>query len=189
MTETIILDGGSLTDHSSVDGWRMLTEMNDLVGRVRVSEEHGIAVACTRDHNLVYDIRNQVTLSEEENVRIGFAVGSTDVNVEAYVMMDGRGRAIVRRLDNLQEICRFDARIRGSGVMVCMNLNYVLICAGGVIRIWEAEFGNYLDRFRERLIDDVNAFVADDRYMVAAAGPIIHLWDFGAEDDAEQGQD
>ncbi|KAL5794308.1 hypothetical protein ACOSP7_002902 [Xanthoceras sorbifolium] len=187
-TETLTFQGGSLTNQNTVMGWRMLTELNELVGRVRVSEGQESAVACTSSRVMVLDLRNRVVRFEELHRR-GIVVRSVDVSREAYVMVDSRGWAVVRRVDTSDEVCRFNTRV-GAGMMMtmmgCMNLMYWLMCAGGVIRVWEVEGGNYMYRFRERLVEEVNAFVADDRHVAASCGSTIHLWDFGEQQPEEE---
>ncbi|GKV18316.1 hypothetical protein SLEP1_g28714 [Rubroshorea leprosula] len=180
-TEELVFVGGTLTDTEAVRGWHMLAEPINPIGRIRVTSQES-AVACTSRREIVFDLRNQVPLREEEHRR-GLIETSLDVNSEAYVVAESRsGIATVRRVDTLEEICRFGLRQRNVIVMGSMNQGYSLMCAGGVIRVWEVEGGQYLYSFQEQ-IGDVNAMVADDRH-VAAAGmdTTIHLWDFGAED-------
>ncbi|KAJ0111001.1 hypothetical protein Patl1_01839 [Pistacia atlantica] len=181
-TEVLTFVGGDLTDQNTVMGWRMLAEFTEFVGRVRVTSQDS-AVACTSSRVMVFDLRNpnEGVMSNQEYMR-GVIVTSVDVNCEAYIVVDGRGLAIVRRVDTLEEVCRFSLRLRGGqrNVMGCMNLGYALMCAGGVIRVWEIEEGEYLYSFRER-IGEVNAFVGDDRHVAASSETSIHLWDFGAQ--------
>lgn len=113
----------------------------------------------------------------------GVIVGSVDANSEAYVIVDGRGMASVRRAEDLEEVCRFI--VRGASqrrVLGCMNGGYALMCTGTVIRAWEVEHGGYLYNLRERMLGDLVAMVADDRHVAACNGDTtIHLWDFGAQ--------
>ncbi|KAK3184530.1 hypothetical protein Dsin_031816 [Dipteronia sinensis] len=192
-TETLTFIGGSLTDQDAVFGWRMLTDLNVFVGRVRVSDGQNSAVACTatriidntrvNGRVMVLDLTNEeVRLSEQP--RRGIVARSVDVSREAYVIVDNRGRAIVRRVDTLEEVCRFNTMVveGGGGMIGCMNLMYWLMCADGAIRVWEVEGGIYRNMFRERLAEEVNAFVADDRHVAASSGSTLHLWDFGGGD-------
>ena len=204
VTEELVYVNGSLTNPESLMGWRLLiNEVTEFVGRVRVvtaiiseeedeeDEDHqlAVAVACTSSRLIVFDLRNpDVILGEEESNR-GFIVTSVDVSNDArYIRVDNHGHASVCRVGTLEEVCRFN--IGGGGrsgsqrrVMGCMNLGYALMCAGGVITVWEVEHGRRLYHFRER-IGEVNAVVANERYVAAAAATsdrIIHLWDFGAD--------
>ncbi|PON55050.1 Guanine nucleotide-binding protein, beta subunit [Trema orientale] len=180
-TEELVFVGGSLTDPESVTGWQMLIELNLVVGRIRVTSQES-AVACTSSRAMVFDLRNQgLVLGEEE---YDLMVTSMDVSNSAYIIVDRRGIARVRRADTLEEVCSFRVR-RGAwqrGVMGCMNRGYALMCAGGVIRVWEVESGRYLYRLNEEVGDPVSAFVADERHVVACSNDAtLHLWDFGAQ--------
>lgn len=181
-TEELVFVGGTLTDPEAVMGWHLLTEMTDLIGRVRATRHH-TAAACTSSRVIVFDLQNQGVILHEQELRRGIAVGCFDANDEAALITDGRGAATLRRLAELEEICRF--RVRGGGggarVLGCINGGYGVVVSGGVIRVWETEGGEYLYSFRERM-GDCSAIVADDRYVAAAAdGGSIHLWDFGAQ--------
>lgn len=202
-TEELVYVNGSLTNPESVMGWHLLiNEGTQFVGRVRVvttitseeeEEDHQLAVACTSSRLIVFDLRNPaLTLLEEERSNGGFIVTSVDVSNDArYIRVDDRGDARVCRLGTLEEVCRFNIYGGGGGgggrsgsqrrVMGCMNLGYALMCAGGVIRVWEVQHGGYLYRFRDG-IGEVNAVVASERYVAAASSDTgIHLWDFGAD--------
>ncbi|KAK2648254.1 hypothetical protein Ddye_015743 [Dipteronia dyeriana] len=192
-TEMLTFIGGSLTDQDAVFGWRMLTDLNEFVGRVRVSEGQNSAVACTatriidnarvNGRVMVLDLMNEeVRLSEQP--RRGIVARSVDISREVYVTVDYRGRAIVRRVDTLEEVCRFNTMVveGGGGMIGCMNLMYWLMCADGAVRVWEVERGTYVNMFRERLEEEMNAFVADDRHVAASSGSTLHLWDFGGGD-------
>ncbi|XP_057767827.1 transcriptional regulator STERILE APETALA [Salvia miltiorrhiza] len=182
-TEELVFVGGTLTDPEAVMGWHLLTEMTDLIGRVRATT-HQNAVACTSSRVILFDLQNQGVVVHEEELRRGIMVGCFDANGEAALITDGRGTASVRRLVDLAEACRF--RVRGAAqqrgrVLGCVNGGYGVIISGGVVRVWEIERGEYLYSFRER-IGDCSAIVADERYVAAAAdGGIIHLWDFGGQ--------
>ena len=128
---------------------------------------------------MVLDLRNPEFPLHDRESRRGLIVNSMDTNNEAFIIVDSRGRAIVRRADTLEEICRFNTRL--GNVMGCMNLGYALMCAGGVTRVWEIEHGQHLYSFGEN-IGAVNAMVGDDRHVAAASrDTTIHLWDFGAQ--------
>ncbi|KAL3824634.1 hypothetical protein ACJIZ3_020663 [Penstemon smallii] len=177
-TEELVFVGGTLTDPEAVMGWHLLTELTDLIGRVRVTSNE-TAVACTGLRVLVFDLRNQGVILNEEEVQRGIIVGSFDANDESVLIPDGRGRGSVRRVANLEEVCRF--RVRGRGILGCVNSGYGFICAGGVIRVWEIEHGQYLYSLGER-VGESNALIADDRYVAAcSADANIHVWDFGAQ--------
>lgn len=186
INEELLFVGGSLTDPEAVMGWHMLTDLTEFVGRIRVTS-HETAVACTSTRLIVFDLRNQGVILGEQEYRRGISVTSLDVNDTAYVMMDNRGLASVRNLDTLEELCRFTVRGASQrGVMGCMNRGYTLMCAGGVIRIWEVERGEYLYGFRER-IGEASALVADERHVAACSGGrTLHLWDFGAQDHEDE---
>lgn len=190
-TEELTFVGGSLTDHNTVMGWRMLTEFTGYVGRVRLMS-HESAVACTSSRAIIFDLRNQgVVLGEREYSR-GIFVTSVDVSNEAYVVVENllnreadhqnRRLAIVSRVDTFEEVRRFSLSVETNvNIMGCMNQGYVLMCAGGIIMVWEVERrGEYLYSFRERIGDEVIAFVGDDRHVAASCETSIHLWDFGA---------
>ncbi|KAI3444021.1 hypothetical protein Pfo_000686 [Paulownia fortunei] len=182
-TEELVFIGGTLTDPEAVMGWHLLTEMTDLIGRVRVTS-HENAVACTSLRVIVFDLQNQGIVLGEEEFRRGIIVGSFDANDESTLITDGRGTASVRRVVNLEEVCRFT--IRGASqqrgrILGCVNGGYGLIFAGGVIRVWEIEHGQYIYSFRER-IGECNALIADERYVAACSSDgIVHVWDFGAQ--------
>lgn len=181
-TEEPVFVGGSLTDPEAVMGWHMFTELTNFVGRVRVTSQES-AVACTSRRVIVFNLRNGGNVHGEQEFAPGFIVGSLDANNEAYVIVDGRGVASVRRAENLEEVCRFV--VGGTSqrrVLGCMNGGYALMCIGSVIRAWEVERGVYLYNLRERTLGDLVAMVADDRYVAACnSDTTIHLWDFGAQ--------
>ncbi|KAA8524859.1 hypothetical protein F0562_011282 [Nyssa sinensis] len=181
-TEELVFIGGTLTDDYALTGWRLLTELTDLVGRVRVTSPES-AVACTSLRVIVFDLRNQGIILGEEEFPRGIIVGSFDANNEAFIIVNNRGVASVRRVGTLEEVCRF--RVGGAaaqrGLLGCMNGGYALMCAGGVIRVWEVEHGGSLYSLRER-IGEATALVADDRHVAASSSDgTIHIWDFGAQ--------
>ncbi|KAL4361380.1 hypothetical protein GQ457_04G025200 [Hibiscus cannabinus] len=168
----------SLTDPGAIMGWHMLIELTEPVGRVRMTSPE-TAVACASSRYIIQDLRNQGFPMHDQEHAKGLRVTSLDTNNEAFITVDNRGRAIVRRVDTLEEVCRFHTR--WSNVMGCMNLGYALMCAGSVVRVWEIEQGQHLYSMKEN-IGDVKAMVADDRYVAAVGGDTtIQLWDFGAE--------
>ncbi|CAA7016047.1 unnamed protein product [Microthlaspi erraticum] len=180
--------GGSLTDPEAVMGWHTLTELTTSLGRLRISGGE-TAVACTRWRIMAIDLRNQgVIIGEDEEQRRGLLVTGFDANDDAYVRMDSRGNVIVRRVRTQEVVCEF--RVSGAAqrrVMGCVNRLHALMCAGGVMRVWEVERGEYLYSVRER-VGEVDAIVADDRHVAVASSSssstaavsTIHLWDFGA---------
>ncbi|KAJ7960251.1 Transcriptional regulator STERILE APETALA [Quillaja saponaria] len=180
-TEECIFVGGTLTDPEAIMGWHMLTGLTEFLGRVRVLSRES-AVACTSLRFIAFDLRNQGLVLREEESRRGLIVTSLDVSSEAYILTDARGVATVRRVGTFEEICRFT--LRGASqrrVIGCINLGYTLMCAGGVISVWEVEHGEYLYSLRER-IDEVNAMVTNDRHVaISCSDTTIHLWDFGAQ--------
>ncbi|PRQ52501.1 putative transcription factor WD40-like family [Rosa chinensis] len=181
-TEELVYVGGELTEPEAVVGWHMLTEMSGFVGRVRVTTQE-TAVACTSARVIVFDLRNGGEVLAEEQYRRGIVVTATDVSDAAYVVVGNRGLARVRRVDTSEELCRFSVRGAGQmGAMGCMNGGYALMCAGGVIRVWEVERGEELYTFWER-VGAVNAFVCDERHVVAwGSDATLHLWDFGGQE-------
>ncbi|XP_039043404.1 transcriptional regulator STERILE APETALA-like, partial [Hibiscus syriacus] len=177
-TEDLVYMNTTLTDRESLRGWHMLTGLTETVGRVRVTHRE-TAVACTSNRFMVLDLRNPEFSLHDRESRIGLMVNSLDSNNEAFITVDNRGRATVRRAETLDEVCRFNTRL--GNIMSCMNLGYAVMCAGGVIRVWEIEHGQYLYSFGEN-VGAVNAMVADDRHVAVAGGDTtIHLWDFGAQ--------
>ncbi|KAM7503772.1 hypothetical protein LguiB_002676 [Lonicera macranthoides] len=180
-TEELVFIGGTLTDPEAVMGWHLLTELTQLIGRVRVTSQE-LAIACTSLRVIVFDLRNQVLVLGEEEFRRGIIVGSLDANQEALVIVDGRGRANVRRAGTLEEVCRF--MVMGAsqrGVLGCMNSLYALMCTGNVIRVCEVERGEHLYNLRER-IGETSAIITDERHVAACSSDCtIHLWDFGAQ--------
>ncbi|KAJ7964701.1 Transcriptional regulator STERILE APETALA [Quillaja saponaria] len=180
-TEEPVFVGGTLTDPEAVMGWHMLTDLTEFVGRVRVTSRE-MAVACTSLRFLAFDLRNPGLVLHEEESRRGLIVTTLDGSNEAYIIVDARGVATVRRVGTFEEICRFT--VRGASqrrVMGCMNLGYALMCAGGVIRVWEVEHGELLYSFRER-VGECNSMVANDSHVAASCSDTtIHLWDFGAQ--------
>ncbi|CAI0378012.1 unnamed protein product [Linum tenue] len=191
-SEELTFVGGSLTDAQAVAGWRTLTESTEAVGRVRVSRGGESAVACTDARVMVLDLRNQGVILGEEEYGSGVVVGCTEVWREAYLSVDGRGVASVRRVGRMVEeemvLCGFG--VGGAAVMGCLNGGCAVICGGGgVVRVWgiERREGEYLYRFGERVQGEIKAMVADDRHVALAAGDGagIHLWDFGAAEEDE----
>ncbi|KAE8703935.1 Transcriptional regulator STERILE APETALA [Hibiscus syriacus] len=179
-TEELVYVNTNLTDPEAVIGWHTLTEFTDTIGRVRVTSQES-AVACTGLRYLVLGLRNPEFPLHDRECRTGITVTSFDTNSEAFIMVDNRGLAIVRRVDTLDEVCRFNTRQRNVNIMGCMNLGYALMCAGGVIRVWEIEQGRSLYSLNEN-VGGVNAMVADDTHVAAAGSDTrIHLWDFGAQ--------
>ncbi|XP_074287563.1 transcriptional regulator STERILE APETALA [Silene latifolia] len=185
-SEELLSVGGSLTDPESVMGWHMLTELRptEFVGRVRVLS-NGLAVGVTGRRLLVLDLNEHAVVVAEEAPRRGIIVGSMGVNNDTVTTVDSRGVARVRRVRSLEETCRFVVATRGGGAVLlrgligCMNDMYVILCVGGVIRVWDVENGEYLYSLRERL-EEASAVVASDQYVVASCNTTIHLWDFGA---------
>ncbi|XP_024026323.1 transcriptional regulator STERILE APETALA [Morus notabilis] len=183
-TEELVFVGGSLTDPEAVTGWQMLIELTHVVGRVRVTSQES-AVACTSSRAIAFDLRNQGLVLGEEEYEDGLTATSFDVSNSAYIIVDSNGVARVRRVGMLEEVCTFSVR-RGAwqrGVMGCMNRGYALMCAGGVMRVWEIRLGNgqYRYRFAEE-IGELNALVADERHVVASSSDgRLRIWDFGAQ--------
>ncbi|KMT02235.1 hypothetical protein BVRB_9g206260 [Beta vulgaris subsp. vulgaris] len=189
-SEELLFMGGSLTDPESVMGWHMLTEIRptEFVGRIRVASQ-GLAVGVTSLRALVLDLEQHVEVIGEETSRRGIIVGSVDANDDAFVMVDTRGTASVRQLRTLEEMSRFSVSHRGGGgapsvplrgMLGCINNMYVMMCAGGTIRVWDAAQGEYLYSLRE-WVEEATALAADDRHIVATSSDsTIHMWDYGA---------
>ncbi|XP_047938501.1 transcriptional regulator STERILE APETALA-like [Salvia hispanica] len=178
-TEELVSFGGRLTDPEAVMGWRMLTELTGIIGRIRVVSGD-MAVACTRDRVVVLHLLNQGVLEErEEEFQRGIVVGAFDAYNDLALVPDAQGEATVRRVGGMEEVCRFTMR---EGVSFgCMNGGYGVTWGGGVIRVWDIERGQYLYSFRER-IGECNALIADGRFVAACCDDAtIHLWDFGAQ--------
>ncbi|XVE78313.1 hypothetical protein DITRI_Ditri13aG0134600 [Diplodiscus trichospermus] len=179
-TEELVYVNATLTDPEAVMGWHTLTELTETIGRVRVTSQES-AVACTGLRYMVLDLRNPELPLHDEESRRGLIVTSLDTNSEAFITVDRRGRATVRQADTLEELCRFNTEQRN--VMGCMNSGYALLCTAGVIRVWWIEQlqGEHLYNLNEN-VGDVNAMVADDRYVAAAGSDTsIHLWNFRAQ--------
>ncbi|CAM8884680.1 unnamed protein product [Rhodiola kirilowii] len=181
VSEELLFVGGTLTDPEAVIGWHMLTEFTELVGRVRVTSRE-TAVACTGLRLIIFDLDNQGLVLGESEPRRGIVVGTLDIAGDVYLAVDTRGHATVRSVHDMSVVCRFNARgVPQRGLLGCINRGYAFLCAGGAIRIWEAERGGYLYNFWER-IGDANALTADDRHVAASCNDsTIHLWDFGAQ--------
>lgn len=184
-SEELIFVGGALTDPESIRGWRMLTELTQFVGRVRVTRSES-AVACTSTRVVVIDLTNHgVLLREHQYQPRGLIVTATDTAGDSYIAVDTRGQATVRRTNSDDEVCRFQVEpARGTShgrVMGCMNLGYTIMSVAGVIRVYDVEVGRELYTLAER-IDEVNAIVVNERHVAAycSATSLIHLWDFGA---------
>ncbi|KAL0427822.1 UNVERIFIED_CONTAM: Transcriptional regulator STERILE APETALA [Sesamum latifolium] len=180
-TEELVFVGGTLTDPQSVMGWHLLTELNELIGRVRVTGNN-MAVACTRLRVIVFDLQNQGIILREEESQRRIMVGLFDANNESALITDDRGVASVRLVEDLEEKCWF--RLRGRNLrrtLGCVNSGYGLVRSAGEIRVYEIEQGQYLYNFRER-IGDCNALIADEKHVAACSSDgTIHLWYFGAE--------
>ncbi|XP_057767181.1 transcriptional regulator STERILE APETALA-like [Salvia miltiorrhiza] len=177
-TEELVFVGGVLTDPEAVMGWHLLTELTGIIGRIRVTNGD-MAVACTGVRVVVFHLLSQgVEMGEEEFPR-GIVVGAFDAYGDSALVPDARGVATVRRVGNMEEVCRFTMR---EGVAFgCMNGGYGVTWGGGVIRVWEIHHGQYLYSFRER-IGECNALIADERFVAACCDDAtIHLWDFGAQ--------
>ncbi|KAB1670414.1 hypothetical protein ES319_1Z169400v1 [Gossypium barbadense] len=165
-TEELAFVNTNLTDPEAVMGWHTVTGQES-------------AVACTSLRYMVVDLRNPEFPLHDREWRRRLTVTSLDTNGEAFIMVDSRGLAIVRRVDTLEEVCRFNTS--NVNVMGCMNLGYALMCAAGVVRVWEIEHGQHLYSLNQN-VEEVNAMVADDRHVAAAGSDTgIHLWDFGAQ--------
>ncbi|PHU17565.1 Transcriptional regulator STERILE APETALA [Capsicum chinense] len=180
-TEELVFVGGELTDPEALMGWHILTELTEMVGRIRVTTRE-TAVACTSLQLMAIDLRNQGIIIRAQPSRRGLIVASFDARNETLVAVDSRGMASVRRADDLEEICRFNVRGDNQrGVVGCMNGGYALMWIGSVIRVWDIEHGACLYSLRER-IGNNNAIIADERYVAACSSDAtIHLWDFGAQ--------
>lgn len=182
-SEEPLFVGGALTDPESVRGWRMLTELTQFVGRVRVTRADS-AVACTSTRVIVIDLTNLGNiLGERRYQRRGLIVTAMDTSGESYIAVDTRGQAIVHHANSGEELCRFPVRGASRGrVMGCMNLGYALMSVGGVVRVYDVEVGRELYSFVE-MIGEVNAMVANERHVAAYSSDtaLIHLWDFGAQ--------
>uniref|UniRef100_A0A7N0VAY1 Transcriptional regulator STERILE APETALA-like n=1 Tax=Kalanchoe fedtschenkoi TaxID=63787 RepID=A0A7N0VAY1_KALFE len=180
-SEELLFVGGTLTDPEALIGWHMLNDVTELVGRIRVSSRE-TAVACTSLRLIIFDLNNQGLILGESEPRRGIVVGALDVAGEVYMTVDTRGTATVRRVDDMTEVCRFNARgVPRRGLLGCINTGYAFLCAAGAIRVWEVERGGYLYNFWER-IGATNALIADDRHVAASCNhSTIHLWDFGAQ--------
>ncbi|KAJ8564428.1 hypothetical protein K7X08_000888 [Anisodus acutangulus] len=181
-TEELVFVGGELTDPEALMGWHLLTEVTEIVGRIRVTTRE-TAVACTSLQLMVIDLQNQGIIIRAEPSRRGLIVASFDARNETLVAVDIRGMASVRSMaHDLEEICRFNVRgANQRGVVGCMNGGYAMMWVGNVIRVWNIENGAYLYRLRER-IGNINAIIADERYVAACSSDAtIHLSDFGAQ--------
>ncbi|XP_058080518.1 transcriptional regulator STERILE APETALA [Magnolia sinica] len=177
-TEELVFVGGSLTDPDAVQGWHLLTEMTESVGRVRVSSRD-TGVACTGRRVMVFDLRNQGLVLGEEEFEQGVIVDSVDVSNNLFLVIDNTGQARVRQVRTFEQVCQFG--IRGAGrVLGCMNGGYAFVYAGGTIRAWDIERGQLLYRLRERIGDAVD-LVADEEHVAGCSSDTgIHLWRFSA---------
>ncbi|KAL8502451.1 hypothetical protein ACS0TY_021550 [Phlomoides rotata] len=180
-TEELLFIGGTLTDPEAVMGWHLLTELTDIIGRIRVVN-NDTAIACTSLRVMVFDLQNQGIVMVDEEFRRGIIVGSFDAFNESALITDVRGVTTVRRVVPLEELCRFIIRGASPGeILGCMNGGCGVVWEGGVIRVWGLDHGQSLYSFRER-IEGCNALIADERYVAACSSDAtIHLWDFGAQ--------
>ncbi|XP_071698932.1 transcriptional regulator STERILE APETALA [Rutidosis leptorrhynchoides] len=177
-TEELVFIGGTLTDPDAVFGWHLLTDLTEHVGRIRITSDD-LAVGFTSSRFIVFDLRNQMILGEEEFGR-RINVGAADAYDKALVFVNSRGVANIRHVSSLQEMCRF--RAHGGFLLGCINGGYSFIYGGGGIRVCELDRGAYLYVLREMTGVDVTALIADERYAAAASSSdnAVHLWDFGA---------
>lgn len=176
--EQLVYIGGNLTDNQTVMGWHMLTEFVEPVGRVRVTTT-GLAVACTAQQVVVFDLRNLIFIHEMWSAVGGYIVNSMDVWEEAFFIVERNGDAWVRYGRTLEEISGFRTRPL-RGLMGCRNMGYVLTCAGGVVRVWDVERrrGQLRLVVAERVAEAV-AMVCSERHVaISCSDRSIHLWDF-----------
>lgn len=181
--EELVSVDGVLTDQDSVRGWHTLTELTEIVGRVRITNRES-AVATTSLRLVEFNLRDPNEILRQQEFRRGNIVGCFEVWNEAYMVVDNRGNARVRRVDSLgnEQVCRFSVRAQ-RGMMGSINGGYALICAGGGIRVWDrdGEEGEYLYSIRER-IGEIKGMVVDERHVaVASSNATIHIWDFGEQ--------
>ncbi|GMH12567.1 hypothetical protein Nepgr_014408 [Nepenthes gracilis] len=179
-SEELLFVGETLTDPEAVIGWHTLTALTEFVGRVRIMNQE-LAVACTSLRVLVFDLRDMEVIHSQVENRRGLIVGCLDTSNDEYLTADSRGVVTVRRGRTSEQVYAF--RVRGAavarGVIGCMNSCHAIIFAGGVIRLWEIEGGEYLYRLRERV--EATVLAANDRHLAASSNDrTIHLWDFGA---------
>ncbi|KAK6151579.1 hypothetical protein DH2020_014214 [Rehmannia glutinosa] len=92
-TEELVFIGGTLTDPEAVMGWHLLTELTDIIGRIRVTN-HDTAVACTSLRVVVFDLQNQGVVLVEEEFGRGIIVGSFDAVNESALIADVRGSLV-----------------------------------------------------------------------------------------------
>ncbi|KAI9109035.1 hypothetical protein K1719_019990 [Acacia pycnantha] len=178
--EQLVFIGGTLTDAETVNGWHMLAEFVEPVGRIRVTNG-GLAVACTSSQLVVLDLNNRVFLHELWSAVGGFIVTSMDVSDEAFFIVERNGDARVRRASTLEQLCQFRTR-RVRGLMRgCRNMGYALTCAGGVVRVWDVERPRGQLRLvvaGERVAEGM-AMVCNERHVAISGNDrTIHLWDF-----------
>lgn len=182
-SEQPLYTGGSLTDPESVQGWHMLTEITEPVGRLRVTTRD-MAVACTSSRLIVFDLRNPGIVLRELVSNVGFIVSSLDVSHDAFVIVERRGRARVRRVSTLEPLCEFIATgVSLRGLIGCMNSGYALMCAGGYVRVWDVERrgGHPRLTLAERLGMGM-AMAASERHVaMSCRDTSVHLWDFGVQ--------
>ncbi|KAK4431865.1 Transcriptional regulator STERILE APETALA [Sesamum alatum] len=180
-TEELLFVGGTLTDPQAVMGWHLLTELTDLIGRVRVTS-NDTAVACNGIRVEVIDLQNEGIVLESDEPRRQLMVGLFDANDEWALVADDRGVVSVRHVEDLEEKCWF--RLGGRylrRVLGCVNSGYAVICSEGEIMVYEVEHGEYLYNFREE-IGHCKALIADEKCVAAcSANGTIHLWYFEAE--------
>lgn len=158
-------------------GWRLLTEMTGIIGRIRITSGD-TAVAATGVRITVLDLQNQAVVTEEE-FRRGIVVGAFDARNDTALVLDSRGSAAVHTVADMAEARRFP--MRGGVSLGCINGGYGVTWGRGAIRVWEMESGECLYSFRER-VEECNALIADERYVAACSDDAtIHLWDFGAQ--------
>nr|GMD35321.1 transcriptional regulator STERILE APETALA-like [Ipomoea batatas] len=94
-TEELVFVGGTLTDPEAVMGWHLLTELTELVGRVRVTGLE-TAVACTGMRLIVFDLQNQgIIIGEEDQFQFGLTVGAKHCNRATFIWSSSPTNATV----------------------------------------------------------------------------------------------
>ncbi|WOL10433.1 hypothetical protein Cni_G19188 [Canna indica] len=193
-TEMLVYVGGNLMDPHAVLGWHMLTDLSGAAaGRVRMAGP-SVAVGCTASSIEVLDLDEMGKILNRVELPRDVVVESLNAYEDRLMVVDMQGRVNLCKVPTLQELCRFRAVRRAATaeegvrqwdeeaavVRGCMNWGYVIAYASGRVRVWDAETGQYLYRFRER-VGDMIAMVAGDRYVAAWDNETgLHLWDFGA---------
>ncbi|KAJ0777907.1 hypothetical protein HanOQP8_Chr02g0076731 [Helianthus annuus] len=121
-TEEIVFIGGTLMDPDSVDGWHLLTDLSEHIGRIRITSDE-LAVGFARRRVIVFNLRNQMILGDEE-FRREINVGTADAYNRALMFLPSALPFARDKLGNRWMLVLFGLLYSG-GVMVGQVMNVV----------------------------------------------------------------